>query len=99
MFKAIGSGIDKMLSSLMNVGKSLISVLFTPMGLKIMLIGGIIAGVAAAAYFIYKNWDKIKTLWNSWTLKDVFASVIGFATKVWSYIKQLWNDFWTWWAS
>lgn len=99
MFKAIGSGIWKMFSSLMNVGKSLISGLFSPMGLKIMLIGGIIAGVAAAAYLIYKNWDKIKAWWNSWTLKDVFAPVIGFAQKAWAYVKQLWSDFWTWWDS
>ena len=99
LFKAIGSGIGKMFSSVMNMGKSLISGLFSPLGLKIMLIGGIIAGVAAAAYLIYKNWDKIKAWWNSWTLKDVFAPVIGFAQKAWAYVKQLWDDFWTWWDS
>lgn len=63
--------------------KSLISGLFSPMGLKILLIAGIIAAIAGATYLIYKNWDRIKAWWDSWTLKDVFAPVIGFAQKAW----------------
>ena len=98
-FSAIGSAVGKVFSGIMSMGKSLISGLFSPLGLKIMLIGGIIAGVAAAAYLIYKNWDKIKEWWNSWTLKDVFAPIIGFVKNACAYVKQLWNDFWTWWDS
>lgn len=98
-FSAIGSGIGKAFSRLMNMGKSLITGLFSPLGLKILLIGAAITALAAGAYLIYKNWDKIKAWWNSWTLKDVFAPVIAFAQKAWSYVKQLWNDFWQWWDS
>ncbi len=98
-FSAIGSAISKAFSGIMSMGKSLISGLFSPMGLKILLIAGIIAAVAAAAYLIYKNWDKIKAWWNSWTLKDVFAPVIGFAQRAWSYVKQKWEDLKAWWNS
>ncbi|MBQ7594157.1 MAG: phage tail tape measure protein [Synergistaceae bacterium] len=66
-----------------------------PIGLLITAI----AGAIAAGYLLYKNWDKIKAWWNSWTLKDVFAVVKDYAARAWSYVKQLWNDFWEWWDS
>lgn len=40
-----------------------------PIGLLIIAITGAIA----AGYLLYKNWDKLKAWWNSWTIKDVFA--------------------------
>ena len=32
-----------------------------------------IAGAIAIGYLFYKNWDKLKVWWNSWTINDVFA--------------------------
>ena len=95
-FMWVGKGIGSFFKNMWNMGKSLISGLFSPMGLKILAIAGIIAAVAAAAYLIYKNWDKIKEWWNSWTLKDVFAVVKDYAANAWAYVKQKWSDFWEW---
>ncbi len=41
--------------------------MFTPLGWIITL--------ATGAYLVYKNWDKLKNWWNSWTLKDVGVGV------------------------
>ena len=95
-FMWVGKGIGSFFKNMWNMGKSLISGLFSPMGLKILAIAGIIAAVAATAYLIYKNWDKIKEWWNSWTLKDVFAVVKDYAANAWAYVKQKWSDFWEW---
>lgn len=96
---SIGKGIGSFFKNMWSMGKNLINGLFSPMGLKILAIAGIIAAVAAAAYLIYKNWDKIKAWWNSWTLKDVFAVVKDYAARAWAYVKQKWNDFLAWWNS
>ena len=95
-FMWVGKGIGSFFKNMWNMGKSLISGLFSPMGLKILAIAGIIAAVAATAYLIYKNWDKMKEWWNSWTLKDVFAVVKDYAANAWAYVKQKWSDFWEW---
>ena len=63
-------------------------------------IGLIIAAIAAAiaiGYLLYKNWDKLKAWWNSWTIKDVFAVIKDYAGRAWSYVVGKWNEFWNWW--
>ena len=98
-FKAIGSGISAMFGAIATLGKNLMNGLFSPMGLKILAIAGIIAAVAAAAYLIYKNWDKIKAWWNSWTLKDVFAVVGEYAASASAWTRRKWQEFSDWWDS
>lgn len=66
----------------------------------------VIAGVIAAAYLIYKNWDKIsKQLAETWTwIKEKVASIWGgikdFFAENWNAIKstmvQKWNDIKNW---
>ncbi|MBQ7544925.1 MAG: phage tail tape measure protein [Synergistaceae bacterium] len=61
-----------------------------PIGLIIVAI----AGLVAAGYYLYKNWDKVKALWGqSWdwlsakassvveSVKNVIASIKGWASK------------------
>ena len=98
-FKNIATGIGSAFKSIMSMGKNLITGLFSPIGLKIVLIGAAIAALAAGAYLIYKNWDKIKAWWNSWTLKDVFAPVKEYALQAWTYIQGKWQGLKTWWNS
>ena len=98
-FKNIATGIGSAFKSIMSMGKNLITGLFSPIGLKIVLIGAAIAALAAGAYLIYKNWDKIKAWWNSWTLKDVFAPVKEYALQAWTYIQGEWQGLKTWWNS
>ncbi|MBR1658156.1 MAG: phage tail tape measure protein [Synergistaceae bacterium] len=65
-------------------------------------IGLIIAAIAGAitiGYLLYKNWDKLKALWNSWTIKDVFAVIKDYAFNACNYVKGKWNEFWAWWDS
>ncbi len=54
---------------------------------------------SAAAYLIYKNWDKIKAWWNSWTLADLFAPVKEFARDAQAYVIEKWKDLKAWWDS
>lgn len=90
-FSAIGSGIAKVFSGIMSLGKSLITGLFSPLGLKIVLIAGAIAALAAGAYYVYKNWDKIKKYiqdwWNSWTIGDIIKAIKSYLANLWGYIK------------
>lgn len=63
-------------------------------------IGLIIAAIAAAiaiGYLMYKNWDKIKAWWDSWTIKDVFAILKDYALIPYKFIKYLWEEFLSWW--
>ncbi|MBR2209026.1 MAG: phage tail tape measure protein [Synergistaceae bacterium] len=96
---SMGKGIGSFFKNMFNMGKNLISGLFSPMGLKILAIAAIIATVAALAYLVYKNWDKIKEWWDSWTIKDIFAALKGYASSAWSYVKKKWKEFWEWWDS
>lgn len=96
---SIGKGIGSFFKNMWSMGKNLINSLFSPMGLKILAIAGIIAAVAAAAYLIYKNWDKIKAWWNSWTLKDVFAVVGEYAASASAWTRRKWQEFSDWWDS
>ena len=66
-----------------------------PIGLIITAI----AGAIAIGYLLYKNWDKLKAWWNSWTIKDVFAIIKTYAGKAWAYVVQKWEDFKIWWNS
>ncbi|MBQ6973140.1 MAG: phage tail tape measure protein, partial [Synergistaceae bacterium] len=61
------------------------------------LIIAAIAGAIAIGYLLYKNWDKLKEWWNSWTIKDVFAAIKDYAGRAWSYVVGKWNEFWDWW--
>ena len=98
-FSALGKGIGLLFKNMFSMGKNLVSNLFSPLGLKIMAIVGIIAAVAAAVYLIYKNWDKIKEWWNSWTLKDVFAAVGEYTSRAVNWAKEKWQEFSEWWNS
>ena len=49
--------------------------------------------------WIKRKWQALKNLWNSWTLKDIFAPLIGWAVSVWNFVKRKWNEFWAWWDS
>ena len=64
-----------------------------PIGLIITAI----AGAIAIGYALYKNWDKLKAWWESWTIKDVFAALKDYAKKAYDWVKQKWDDFWAWW--
>ena len=66
-----------------------------PIGLIIVAI----AGAIAIGYLLYKNWDKLKAWWNSWTIKDIFAVIKDYALKVCNFVKRKWNEFWAWWDS
>ena len=66
-----------------------------PIGLIITAI----AGAIAIGYLLYKNWDKLKEWWASWTIKDVFAGLKGYAQQAWAYVVQKWESFKEWWAS
>ncbi|MFX7021237.1 phage tail tape measure protein, partial [Acinetobacter baumannii] len=61
----------KMTFSTLGIGFSALGAIFSPAGLIIL---GIIAAVAGAAYLIYKNWEPIKGFfvgtWN--TVKTAF---------------------------
>lgn len=62
-------------------------------------IGAIIAAIAAAiaiGYLMYKNWDKIKAWWDSWTVKDVFAVIKDYASRAVSFVYELWLEMWKW---
>ena len=61
------------------------------------LIIAAIAGAIAIGYLLYKNWDKLKEWWNSWTIKDVFAVIKDYAGRAWSYVVGKWNEFWAFW--
>ena len=66
-----------------------------PIGLIITAI----AGAIAIGYLLYKNWDKLKEWWASWTIKDVFSALKGYAQGAWSYVVQKWEGFKEWWCS
>ncbi|MBQ6972729.1 MAG: phage tail tape measure protein, partial [Synergistaceae bacterium] len=57
----------------------------------------VIAAAIAIGYLLYKNWDKLKEWWNSWTIKDVFAVIKDYAGRAWSYVVGKWNEFWAFW--
>lgn len=65
----------KMTFSTLGIGFSALGAIFSPAGLVIL---GIIAAVAGAAYLIYKNWEPIKGffvgIWN--TVKSAFSGGI-----------------------
>lgn len=65
---------------------------------KMLLVIGIVAAVAAVAFLIYKNWDKIKPLFEK--VGEAFKKLgegfkdIGERIKAdWNDIKQWWEDF------
>ena len=96
-FKTLASGIGKAFTGILSFGKSLISGLFSPLGLKVLALSAVVAGFAALAYLVYKNWDSIKAWWDSWTIKDVFAALKGYALSAYNWVKGKWNEFWAWW--
>ena len=64
-----------------------------PIGLIITAI----AGAIAIGYALYKNWDKLKAWWNSWSLPDVFAPVKEYASSAYNWVSQKWQEFAAWW--
>lgn len=66
-----------------------------PIGLIITAI----AGAIAIGYALYKNWDKLKAWWNSWTIKDVFAIIKTYAGKAWDYVVEKWQGLKEWFSS
>lgn len=62
---------------------------------KLLLVIGIVAAVAAVAFVIYKNWDKIKPLFEK--VGEAFKKLGDGFKQIGERIKSDWNDIKQWW--
>lgn len=62
---------------------------------KLLLVIGIVAAVAAVAFVIYKNWDKIKPLFEK--VGEAFKKLGDGFKQIGERIKSDWNDIKEWW--
>lgn len=58
---------------------------------KLLLIGIIVAAVAAAAIYLIQNWDKVKAV-----AEKVWTAVSEYVTQAWDDVKTAWGSVVTW---
>ena len=59
-----------------------------------------IAGYGKAAVdWIKLKWQELSDWWNSWTLKDIFAPVLQWASDIKANVLQKWEELNAWWNS
>lgn len=85
----------KMTISTLGIGFGALGAIFSPVGLVVI---GVIAAIAGAAYLIYKNWEPIKGFFNGiWTsIKTAFnGGILGVSALIinWSPIGLFYSAF------